>query len=344
MTAPLIEPTPRGLYCRAGDFYLDPSRPVARAVITHGHSDHAFPGHGAYLCAEPGVAILRQRLGARASIAGLSYGTSRDCGGVRISLHPAGHILGSAQVRLEHRGEVWVCSGDYKLDSDPTCAPFEPVRCHTFITESTFGLPVFRWAPQAAVMRDINAWWRANAAAGRASVLGAYALGKAQRILARLDPDIGPILTHGAVENVNEALRSAGVALPATLRVTPETGPAPHPGAFVLAPPAALGTPWAQRFGPAAEAFASGWMRLRGVRRRRGLATGFILSDHADWDGLNAAIAATGAQRVFVTHGYTAAFRRWLEEAGYEAGIVATEFQGEDADATAAETPAEVTE
>jgi putative mRNA 3-end processing factor len=274
----------------------------------------------------------------------LPYGRTLAIGGASVSFHPAGHVPGSAQIRVEVGGEAWVVSGDYKTEADGLSDPFEPVRCHTFVSECTFGLPVFRWAPQAAVMRDINAWWRANAAAGRASVLGAYALGKAQRILARLDPDIGPILTHGAVENVNEALRSAGVALPATLRVTPETGPAPHPGAFVLAPPAALGTPWAQRFGPAAEAFASGWMRLRGVRRRRGLATGFILSDHADWDGLNAAIAATGAQRVFVTHGYTAAFRRWLEEAGYEAGIVATEFQGEDADATAAETPAEVTE
>ena len=340
---PVLSFTDRGLYCAAGDFFIDPWRPVARALITHAHSDHARAGHGAYLCTPATAPILQLRLG-DLRVETLPYGRTLAIGGASVSFHPAGHVPGSAQIRVEVGGEAWVVSGDYKTEADGLSDPFEPVRCHTFVSECTFGLPVFRWAPQAAVMRDINAWWRANAAAGRASVLGAYALGKAQRILARLDPDIGPILTHGAVENVNEALRSAGVALPATLRVTPETGPAPHPGAFVLAPPAALGTPWAQRFGPAAEAFASGWMRLRGVRRRRGLATGFILSDHADWDGLNAAIAARGAQRVFVTHGYTAAFRRWLEEAGYEAGIVATEFQGEDADATAAETPAEVTE
>ncbi len=178
-------------------------------------------------------------------------------------------------------------------------------------------------------MADINGWWRANREAGRVSVLGAYALGKAQRILAHLDLSIGPVLTHGAVENVNEVLRAQGIALPATARVTPDTGSAA--GALVLATPSALGTPWARRFGPSAEAFASGWMRLRGVRRRRGFATGFVLSDHADWDGLNDAIAATGAERVFVTHGYVQPFRRWLEEKGYEAGIVETEFTGEDA-------------
>lgn len=341
--APVLSFTDRGLYCAAGDFFIDPWRPVARAVITHGHSDHARPGHDTYLCTPLTAPVLKLRLG-DVRMETLPYGVPLRIGGAEVSFHPAGHLPGSAQVRVEVAGEVWVVSGDYKTEADGLADPFVPVRCHTFVSECTFGLPVFRWAPQAEVLSGINAWWRANAAAGRASILGAYALGKAQRILAGLDPGIGPILTHGAVENVNEALRAAGVALPATRRVMPEARPATRPGALVLAPPAALGTPWARRFGPAAEAFASGWMRLRGVRRRRGLAAGFVLSDHADWDGLNAAIAATGAQRVYVTHGYTAVFRRWLEEAGYEAGIVATEFQGEDADATAAETPAEVTE
>jgi putative mRNA 3-end processing factor len=336
--APVLSFTDRGLYCAAGDFHIDPWRPVDRALITHGHSDHARPGHGAYLCTPLTAPVLRLRLGP-VTVETLAYGVARRIGGATVSFHPAGHVPGSAQVRVEVGGEVWVVSGDYKTEADGLSEPFEPVPCHSFVSECTFGLPVFRWAPQAEVMEAINAWWRANAAAGRASILGAYALGKAQRILARLDPAIGPILTHGAVENVNEALRTAGLALPATERVLPGAGTAARPGAFVLATPSALGTPWARRFGPAAEAFASGWMRLRGVRRRRGLSTGFTLSDHADWDGLNAAIAATGASRVFVTHGYTAPFRRWLEEQGYEAGIVETEFRGEETGEATGEEP-----
>jgi len=334
--APVLSFTDRGLYCAAGDFYVDPWRPVARALITHGHSDHARPGHGAYLCTPLTAPVLRLRLG-EVRVETLPFGMARRIGGATVSFHPAGHVPGSAQVRVEVGGEVWVVSGDYKTEADALSEPFEPVRCHAFVSECTFGLPVFRWAPEAEVMGAINAWWRANAAEGRVSILGAYALGKAQRILARLDPAIGPILTHGAVENVNEALRGAGVTLPATERITPEADPAARPGAFVIAPPSALGTPWARRLGPAAEAFASGWMRLRGVRRRRGVARGFILSDHADWAGLNAAIAATGAERVFVTHGYTAPFRRWLHEQGYDAGIVETEFHGDDAAEDAAE-------
>jgi putative mRNA 3-end processing factor len=211
--------------------------------------------------------------------------------------------------------------------------PVEPVACHTFISECTFGLPVFRWEPQEVILAQINRWWAANAAEGRISILGAYALGKAQRILSGLDPSIGPILTHGAVEATTEILRSQGYALPATVPVTAGVGAKSHPRAIVIAPPSAEATPWASRFGPtAAAAFASGWMRLRGVRRRRGAETGFVLSDHADWPGLNQAIRATGAERVFVTHGYTAVFRRWLETQGYDAGIVQTEYEGEGID------------
>lgn len=328
--------TDRGLYCAAGDFHIDPWKPVARALITHGHSDHARPGHGRYLSTVAAAPVLRLRLGDIA-LDSLRFGEIRRIGGASVSFHPAGHVPGSAQVRVEVGGEVWVVSGDYKVAADGLSEPFEPVRCHTFVSECTFGLPVFRWAAQSEVIAEINAWWRANRAAGRVSVLGAYALGKAQRILAHLDTSIGPVLTHGAVENVNAVLRAQGMPLPPTLRVTPETSPAEARGALVLATPSALGTSWARRFGPSEEAFASGWMRLRGVRRRRGHARGFILSDHADWDGLNAAIAATGAGRVFVTHGYVQPFRRWLEERGYEAGIVETEFAGEES----AETPAE---
>lgn len=329
---PVLSFTDSGLYCAAGDFYVDPWKPVDRALITHGHSDHARPGHRRYLTVASGAAVLRLRLGAIA-LETVSYREEINIGDATVSFHPAGHVPGSAQIRVEVAGEVWVVSGDYKTEPDGLSEPFEPVRCHTFVSECTFGLPVFRWAPQAEVMADINRWWRANRDEGRVSVIGAYALGKAQRILAHLDPSIGPVLTHGAVENVNAALRAGGLALPPTMLVTPATTAAMARGAIILAPPTALGAAWARRFGPAAEAFASGWMRLRGVRRRRGLGKGFILSDHADWEGLNTAIAATGAERVFVTHGYTQPFRRWLAEQGYDAGIVETGFGGDEEEA-----------
>ncbi|HQU67877.1 MAG TPA: ligase-associated DNA damage response exonuclease [Albidovulum sp.] len=329
---PVLSFTDRGLFCAAGDFYVDPWKPVDRALITHGHSDHARPGHCRYLTVASGAAVLRLRLG-EIALQTVSYGERLKIGDATVSFHPAGHVPGSAQIRVEIAGEVWVVSGDYKTEPDGLSEPFEPVHCHTFISECTFGLPVFRWAPQAEVMADINHWWRANRDEGRVSVIGAYALGKAQRILAHLDPAIGPILTHGAVENVNAALRASGLALPPTMLVMPATTAASAKGAIILAPPSALGSPWARRFGPSAEAFASGWMRLRGVRRRRGLGKGFILSDHADWGGLNAAIAATGAERVFVTHGYTQPFRRWLAEQGYDAGIVETGFGGDEEEA-----------
>lgn len=328
---PVLSFTDRGVYCPAGDFYIDPWRPVARAMITHGHSDHARPGHGAYLATHQSGPVLRHRLG-EITFEGITYGERRQVGGAVVSFHPAGHVPGSAQIRVEVGGDVWVVSGDYKVAPDGLSEPFEPVACRTFISECTFGLPVFRWRPQAEVMAGINRWWLKNREAGKASVIGAYALGKAQRILANVDAGIGPILTHGAVEAMNEVLRAQGFRLPETLRVTPDMDARAHPGALVLATPSALGTPWLRRFGATEEAFASGWMALRGIRRRRGLGQGFVLSDHADWQGLNDAIRATGAEQVFVTHGYTAPFRRWLEDQGYQAGVVETEYEGETAE------------
>lgn len=319
--------TDRGIWCPAGDFYIDPWRPVDRALVTHGHSDHARPGHRRYLATEQALPVIRHRLGAIAA-EGIAYGEARRIGDATVSFHPAGHVPGSAQIRVEVGGEVWVVSGDYKTEADGLSEPFAPVRCHAFITECTFGLPLFRWQPQAALAAGIAAWWAANAAAGRLSILGAYGLGKAQRIMAAL-PAIGPIHTHGAVEGATAILREQGYAIPPTTRARAGEVPA---GALVIAPPSALNTPWAGRLskGPAAQAFASGWMALRGIRRRRGLATGFVMSDHADWPGLNAAIAATGASRVFVTHGYTAPFCRWLSERGYDAAIVSTDYGAED--------------
>ena len=318
-----------GIYCPAGDFHIDPWRPVGRALITHGHADHSRAGHGRYLATHAGLPVIRHRLGA-ITAEGIAYGERRRIGDATVSFHPAGHVPGSAQIRVEHRGEVWVVSGDYKTGADRLSEPWEPVRCHAFVTECTFGLPVFAWQGEGVLEAELNAWWAANAAEGRFSLIGAYALGKAQRVMTMVDRGIGPILTHGAVENTNAVLRAQGVALPATVRVTPDTDLKAHAGALVVAPPSALSGGWSRRFGGASQGIASGWMALRGVRRRRSADRGFVVSDHADWAGLNAAVAETGATRVFATHGYTSAFHRWLREQGYDAHVVSTEYEGEE--------------
>ncbi|GGH30326.1 putative mRNA 3-end processing factor [Cribrihabitans marinus] len=327
---PVLTFTARGIYCAAGDFYIDPWRPVDRALITHGHADHARPGHARYLATAQAAPILRHRLG-EIDLQTVEYGAITTLGDARVSFHPAGHVPGSAQIRVEQAGEVWVVSGDYKTEPDGLSEPFEPVRAEVFVTESTFGLPVFRWPEQANVADQLNTWWRDSVAAGRTPVLGAYSLGKAQRLLTLLDD--GPILTHGAIEGATQILRDQGYSLPPTIPVTPETNPKEHPGALVLAPPSALGSAWARRFGRVSAGFASGWMALRGIRRRRAMDRGFVVSDHADWDGLNLAIRETGADRVFVTHGYTEVFARWLEHCGLDAQVVPTEFTGEEAEA-----------
>lgn len=326
----LLRITEQGLYCEAGDFFIDPWEGVERAVITHAHGDHARWGSSLYLASAEGEHVLRTRLGPEAPIRTLPFGETIERNGVRISLHPAGHILGSAQVRVEHRGEVWVVSGDYKTEPDPTCTPFEPVRCHTFVTESTFGLPIYRWAPQTETFAEIREWWRANRAEGRASILLGYALGKAQRLLAGLkDAEIGPIYTHGAVERLNDAYRASGIDLPPTTYALQRTRGSQWAGALIVAPPSATGSPWIRRFGTASTAFASGWMRIRGARRRRTLDRGFTLSDHVDWPSLLAAIEATGAGCVWVTHGYREPVVRWLRERGIEALAVASRWEGE---------------
>src|SRR3954464_906883 len=282
---PLLTLTDRGFYCEPGDFYIDPWEPVDRAVITHAHGDHATWGSRSYLTAEPGVSVLRARMGPTAAIRGAEYGEAISVNGVTVSLHPAGHILGSAQVRLVHRGEICVVSGDYKTDPAPPCPPLEPVRCHTFVTESTFGLPIYRWPPQSEVLHDVNRWWRSNQEAGRTTLLYGYALGKAQRLLAGLDPSIGPILTHGAVERMTRAYREGGVALPPTTHAAAMER-ADRGRALVIAPPSAAGSTCVRRFGEHATGFASGWMLVRGTRRRRSLDRGFPLSDHVDWPSL----------------------------------------------------------
>jgi putative mRNA 3-end processing factor len=335
--AELLTVTPDGIYCPSGDFHVDPWRPVPRAVVTHAHADHAREGSARYLTSVTGAPLLRERLGAGARVEAVGWGDPIGIRGVTVSLHPAGHIRGAAQVRVEHRGEVWVVSGDYKLQSDPTAEPFEPVRCDVFISECTFGLPVFRWPDPAVVIDEIGAWWGDNRAAGRTSVLFAYSLGKAQRLLSGLETGDGPILAHAAVHRMTEVYREGGVALPPSSPATEEAVRAERGRALVLAPPAAAGSTWLRRMGPVSTAFASGWMRVRGHRRRLAADRGFVVSDHADWDGLLAAIDATGAERVELTHGTTAAMMRFLRERGLDARALRTPYEGEDAGEAAGE-------
>ena len=322
--APLLTLTKAGLYCPDGDFHIDPSRAVARALVTHGHSDHASRGHGVYLTSATALPVIRHRLG-RIEAEGIGFGEPRQIGGVTVSFHPAGHVPGSAQIRVERSGEVWVVSGDYKVEPDGLCEAFEPVPCHTFISECTFGLPIFHWQPQPVVMAEIAEWWRGNAAEGKVSILAAYSFGKAQRLMAGLAGHSlaggGPILTHPAVEAVTKVLRDQGFALPDTVEATDAVTAETHPGALVIAPPNVLTSGWAARFAPFETAFASGWMAL--AARRKGLGRGFVLSDHADWPGLLQAVRATGATRVLATHGYTAAFARHLTDLGLQGEVLA---------------------
>ncbi len=332
--ADLIEQRDKGLYCAVGDFWIDPWEPVEHAVITHAHSDHAKAGHRRYLTMADGVELLRLRLGSDITVRGAAYGEGIDINGVQVSLHPAGHMLGSAQVRVEHKGQVAGVSGDYKVRPDPTCPTFEPVPCNLFISEATFALPIYRWADSSEVFAEINAWWRGNQAVGKTSVLFTYALGKAQRVLAEIDNSIGPIFAHGALMRYEAAYTAAGVRQPPLTYCEASAVRAQNGAALVMAPPSALGTPWMRKLGKVSTAFASGWMTVRGRRRQRGVDRGFILSDHADWNGLIEAITATGAEKVLLTHGYSAALARWLREMkGIDAATLVTRYGDEDDDA-----------
>lgn len=330
MKEPLLAFTNKGIYCAAADVYLDPWKPVDKALITHGHSDHSRWGHGQYITHHRNVPIIRHRLGA-IQVKGVEWGESLRIRGVKFQFFPAGHIVGSSQIRVEHQGEVWVFSGDYKTENDGLCQAFEPVPCHTFITECTFGLPVFRWRPQNEVVSDINRWWTENKAEGRTSVLFGYSLGKAQRLLHLLDPEIGTIYTHGAIEKMTEVLRPL-VALPPTTHIQPDTPKSEVKGNLILAPPSTHGSTWLRKFAPFETASASGWMAFRGARRRRAIDRGFVLSDHCDWDQLLESIKATGAEKVICTHGYSDIFARYLNGQGWDARTVETQYEGESLD------------
>lgn len=327
----LLRITPAGLYCEAGDFFVDPWRPVARALVTHAHSDHARAGSAAYLCASEGESILRHRIGNDARISALPFGERVSLGGVQVSFHPAGHIRGSAQIRVEHRGEVWVVTGDYKRQDDPTCTPFEVVRCHMLITEATFAFPIYRWEATDLVVRDIVSWYRECRDAGRTAILHTYTLGKAQRLIAELAPFVDePIWVHGAIEPLNVLYREGGVSLGETKRVSELPARTKINGGLVLAPPSAVTPGWMRHFTEPETGFASGWMRLRGTRRRRALDRGFAISDHCDWNALLRTIEECGASRVLATHGDSAALVRVLRERGLEAGALETPFASEE--------------
>ena len=328
----MLQETADGLYCPAGDFYVDPWGAVPRAVITHAHGDHARAGTAAYLCVDTCAPLLKRRFGADIAVEARPYGDVVNIGSTRVSFHPAGHILGSSQVRIEGPNGVWVVSGDYKRAADPTCPPFEPVRCDTFVTESTFGLPIFHWDPAADVVAQLVNWWNDNGAAGRASVVFCYTLGKAQRILAELARVTDRrVLVHGAMLSMIDAYREAGVKMLDTSPLIERPRGSSAAGELILAPLLARGTPWMRRIGEFSDAFASGTMRVRGAQRQRNVDRGLVLSDHADWPALLDTVRDVGAPRVLATHGHSEAFARYLASQGIESGLIRTAWEGEAA-------------
>ena len=338
----LIVPTDRGLWCEAGGFHIDPWRPVDLAVVTHAHADHATPGCGRYIASANTVALMRSRMSGPVDAVTPAFGEAMRLGATTVSLHPAGHVLGSSQVRVApDEGPVWVVTGDYKVEPDPTCEPFEPVACDVLLTESTFGLPIYRWGDTRAVFDDLNVWWQSNADAGRTTVVLAYALGKAQRVLAGLDASVGPIGLHGALHGPTRVYQDAGIVLPEWIHANASTAPELKGRGLIVCPPSASGTAWIRKFrgkGGLRTAFVSGWMRVRGRRRWGSVDRGFVLSDHADWDGLIDTVRRTGAKRVGVTHGSSEALARYLaEREGVETFVVPTRYRGEGDDQENAE-------
>lgn len=338
----LISFTDNGLYCEQGGFHIDPWRPVDAAVTTHAHSDHARAGSRAYLCHRSSRAILRARLGEH-NFQTVEWGESVTRNGVRISLHPAGHIIGSSQIRVEYQGEVWVVSGDYKTEDDGISGAFEAVRCHTFVTESTFGLPVYRWKPQSELLGEIRVWVDRNREEGYSSVFQAYSLGKAQRLISAFREFEGSLFAHGAVLNMQSALNSDGWDFPIVERMNGDVPEERRKGCVFITPAPVENSRVRKMIGPYRTAVCSGWMQIRGNKRRGAADAGFALSDHADWDGLLSAVHATGAERVFATHGFQSAFSRYLNETGIEAHEVQTAYGGEETEDGEEEAASETT-
>jgi putative mRNA 3-end processing factor len=320
---------PEGLYCPRGSFFVDAWGRVPTTITTHAHSDHARPGADRYIVADACAGLIRSRLGPTIAVESHPYDVPWKLGDAWVSLHPAGHVLGSAQVRIEVDGKVVVISGDYKRESDPTCEAFRVQECDLFVTESTFGLPVFQWPDPDKVFGEIHAWWQANQEQKKTSVLFAYALGKSQRLLSGLNPEMGPIYLHGAVQSPTRIYRDAGIALPETRLVSEAPANQDWSQCMVIAVPSAAGSPWMRRFGNTSTAMASGWMAIRGTRRRRSMDRGFVLSDHVDWKGLLSTVRDSKAKYVWVTHGFADIVSRYLRDQGLDACPLATRFQGE---------------
>ncbi|WP_343303760.1 ligase-associated DNA damage response exonuclease [Chitinophaga niabensis] len=327
--------TDKGIYCAAGDFYIDPWKPVPKAVITHAHSDHARWGNQHYLCTKDSVPFLQLRLGKEISVQGLAYGEEIYINGVTVSFHPAGHMIGSAQVKVTYKGQTWVASGDYKVENDGISGAFEPQKCHVFITESTFGLPIYHWKPQSSIFSDIRNWMNENEQAGKNSVLVAYSLGKAQRLLYNMQQHVSRFLVHGAIFNAHEVCLQNGWPLPQAELITPETPKESYKGSLIIAPPSAADSAWMKRFNPYSLGVCSGWMQVRGNARRSNVDAGFPISDHADWRGLLDTIKQTGAEKIFVTHGFTSVLARYLQENGLSAEEVKTAYGSEEEETTA---------
>ena len=326
---PLLEFTKKGIYCRQADIYIDPWKKVPKALITHAHSDHARSGHKSYLCTDHTLPILKLRLGKHIPASSMAYGDTIRINGVQFSFHPAGHIIGSAQIRAEYKGEIWVASGDYKVENDGISTAFEPIACHHLITECTFGLPIYKWSPQSKVFEQINNWWASNASENITSVITAYSLGKAQRVIQNVDHSIGPIYTHKAVENINNAFRQINIPISKTHELTQKISSKELRGSLVVTPSSGAESGLLRNAKKVSIASASGWMMSRGMRRRGNFDRGFVLSDHVDWIGLNEAIKASGATHVYPTHGYTRSLSKYLKEQGYSTQIVETEYEGE---------------
>ncbi|MCK8479834.1 ligase-associated DNA damage response exonuclease [Psychroserpens algicola] len=321
----LIKFTKKGIYCIPGKFYLDPWFPVDYAIISHGHADHAKWGMKHYLCHDDSKAILQHRIGKDISIESLPYHKERTINGVKVSFFPAGHIIGSAQIRLGYKGFIVVFSGDYKVKNDHLTAPFEPVKCHEFITESTFGLPIYNWSEETVLQQQMHDWVLHNQSINRTSICVGYSLGKAQRIMKLLD-GLSDIYVHSAIHNVNEAIKSSGIILPQTKLWTADTDKTSLQNQIVIVPPALLGSNMIKRIPNAATAICSGWMQIRGNRRWQSVDAGFPISDHADWNGLISAVKATEAEKVYVTHGSQATFSKYLNEIGINSEEVITEY------------------
>lgn len=324
----LIEFNDHGLFCPAGGFYIDPWKPVDKAIITHAHSDHARYGSTHYLTHRRSLPIMKLRLGDIA-VQGVEWNEALSINGVQVSLHPAGHIIGSSQVRVSYKGEVWVISGDYKIENDGLSGAFEPIPCDIFITESTFGLPIYNWKPQAAIYAAMQQWVLDNMAEGKNSVFIAYSLGKAQRVIHAISEITNKIFVHGAVWNVQEAFLQNGEPIAPVTKVVPEMDKKLFQQAVIIAPSGAENSPWMKKFAPYNLAVCSGWMQVRGNQRRRNADRAFALSDHADWNGLISAVEGTGAKKVYVTHGFQAVFSKYLNERGIEAEEVKTAYGNE---------------